>query len=73
MEDTPKLTYREIGKGFCGSFWTLPTPVEDQKAIKREDGGPGRFLSKDYQMHKTILQHLQISILGWSPIKTVIA
>ncbi|KAL1797141.1 hypothetical protein ACET3X_003747 [Alternaria dauci] len=50
--------YRCIGKGFCGSVWTLETPQnqDDRRiAIKREDGGPGRSVTNDYNMHLRIL------------------
>ncbi|KAE8853942.1 hypothetical protein HRS9122_00934 [Pyrenophora teres f. teres] len=39
--------YRCIGKGFCGSIWTVESSQDkdnQQTAIKREDGGPGRAL-----------------------------
>ncbi|CAI6293413.1 unnamed protein product [Periconia digitata] len=44
--------YRCIGKGFCGSVWTRE---DDSTAIKREDGGPGRSVTNDYNMHLRIL------------------
>ncbi|USP76518.1 calcineurin-like phosphoesterase [Curvularia clavata] len=40
--------FRCIGRGFCGSVWALET---SGSAIKREDGGPGRSLTNDYNMH----------------------
>ncbi len=46
-------SYREIGHGHCGSVWT--NDQEDGTlAIKREDGGPGRSIKKDAQMHQRI-------------------
>lgn len=57
--------YRRIGQGFCGSVWScpqVPSASDDSSsttAIKREDGGPGRFLRNDYHMHQLILQSLE--------------
>jgi hypothetical protein len=49
--------YRCIGKGFCGSIWTLEGSQDDVcTAIKREDGGPGRSVTNDYNMHLQVLQ-----------------
>lgn len=45
--------YRSIGKGFCGSVWA---PEDTSTAIKREDGGPGRSVTNDYNMHLLVLQ-----------------
>jgi hypothetical protein len=46
--------YRCIGKGFCGSIWT---PGGSQSTvIKREDGGPGRSVTNDYNMHLQLPQ-----------------
>lgn len=46
--------YHCIGKGFCGSIWTLD---DDQHiVIKREDGGPDRSVTNDYNMHLELLQ-----------------
>lgn len=53
------VQYRCIGKGFCGSIWTLEgTQNKDnqQIVIKREDGGPGRSVTNDYNMHLQLLQ-----------------
>ncbi|CAI6329518.1 unnamed protein product [Periconia digitata] len=52
------LAYRCIGKGFCGSVWSTSSQNKDeeQTAIKREDGGPGRSLRNDYTIHKLILE-----------------
>jgi hypothetical protein len=54
------VQYRCIGKGFCGSIWTLGSSSQDkdnqQTAIKREDGGPGRSVTNDYNMHFLILE-----------------
>jgi hypothetical protein len=49
------VPFRRIGAGFCGSVWATP---DDVHAFKREDGGPGRSLSNDFQMHKRILESL---------------
>jgi hypothetical protein len=51
--------YRCIGKGFCGNVWNFEgshNTDERPIAIKREDGGPGRFISNDYNMHLRVLQ-----------------
>ncbi|KAL1608145.1 hypothetical protein SLS60_003084 [Paraconiothyrium brasiliense] len=49
--------YRCIGKGFCGSVWALENDQDDIcTAIKREDGGPGRSVTNDYNMHLLVLQ-----------------
>ncbi|KAF2184860.1 hypothetical protein K469DRAFT_708630 [Zopfia rhizophila CBS 207.26] len=53
----PNVQYRCIGKGFCGSIWTLEGSQDDVcTAIKREDGGPGRSVTNDYNMHLRVLQ-----------------
>lgn len=45
--------YREIGHGHCGSVWT--NEYEDGTlVIKREDGGTGRSIQKDAEMHQRI-------------------
>ena len=43
-----------IGQGFCGTVWAAATDCED-KAYKREDGGPGKALYNDYIMHPVTL------------------
>lgn len=48
--------YRCIGKGFCGSVWTLEDSQDVGTTIKREDGGPGRSVTNDYNMHLRIQQ-----------------
>ncbi|MCJ1411790.1 hypothetical protein MMC19_005882 [Ptychographa xylographoides] len=53
--------FRRIGQGFCGTVWTTSTGSADTYAIKREDGGPGRSLFNDYNMHKIILENLTVS------------
>ena len=49
--------YRCIGKGFCGSVWANGTV--DSCAMKREDGGPGRSLHNDWEMHNIISNSLK--------------
>ncbi|KAK5230831.1 DNA polymerase zeta [Exophiala xenobiotica] len=44
---------RRIGQGFCGSVWAAEGGT---MAMKREDGGPGRSLLNDYNMHKLVLE-----------------
>ncbi|KAK8124203.1 hypothetical protein PG999_004121 [Apiospora kogelbergensis] len=52
--------YRRIGAGFCGSVWSPDfTTTSTTVAIKREDGGPGRSLLNDYNIHQTIIQSLE--------------
>ena len=46
--------FRRIGAGFCGSVWAS----DNSHAMKREDGGPGRSLLNDYNMHQNIMQTL---------------
>ena len=50
--------FRRIGAGFCGSVWAPQDSTDPSFALKREDGGPGRSLSKDFEMHKRVLQGL---------------
>ena len=55
-------TFRRIGQGFCGTVWAAPAASGDTFAIKREDGGPGRSLQNDYEMHVRILKTLSCSL-----------
>ncbi|KAI4862295.1 zinc finger protein-domain-containing protein [Hypoxylon rubiginosum] len=67
-EELSTTAYRRIGAGFCGSVWTSTlnhitssgaeqgTTVRKPTAIKREDGGPGRSLLNDYEIHQTLLE-----------------
>ena len=48
------VNFRRLGQGFCGTVWADTT-----RAMKREDGGPGRSLHNDYVMHQTILESLR--------------
>lgn len=56
--------FRCIGKGFCGSVWTLEGD-QTGTAIKREDGGPSPSVTNDYNMHLSVqrgaLEYLQSS------------
>jgi hypothetical protein len=57
--EQPNVRYRCIGKGFCGSVWSRENSHDgnDQKiAIKREDGGPGRSVTNDYNMQVQVLR-----------------
>jgi hypothetical protein len=64
----PSTQYCCIGKGFCGSIWTLEdtrTNNTQQTVIKREDGGPGRSVANDHTMHLQLLQsavHYSLSL-----------
>ncbi|KAH7067344.1 zinc finger protein-domain-containing protein [Paraphoma chrysanthemicola] len=52
--------YHCIGKGFCGSVWTLENDQDESLvAIKREDGGPGCSITNDYEMHLRVLKSAQ--------------
>lgn len=53
-------SFRRIGQGFCGTVWASSGSGND-RAIKREDGGPGRSLHNDYIMHQNILKGLSTS------------
>ena len=60
--DLPKMTqnsrsatYRRIGQGFCGTVWAASS---GSFAVKREDGGPGRSLQNDYEMHMHVIRTL---------------
>jgi hypothetical protein len=48
--------YHCIGKGFCGSIWALDGESDAATVIKREDGGPGRSVTNDYNMHLRVLE-----------------
>ncbi|KAJ9297352.1 hypothetical protein DTO271G3_4645 [Paecilomyces variotii] len=48
--------FRRIGAGFCGTVWAEP---DDNSAFKREDGGPGRSLANDFEMHKRVIRSLK--------------
>ena len=56
MENT-KQQYPCIGRGFCGTVWAL----ENNRALKREDGGPGRFVRNDCHMHRRLLNAVSAS------------
>ena len=53
------MALRQIGAGFCGTVWAAAlkdvTAADQHRAIKREDGGPSRFLSNDFTMHQKVL------------------
>ncbi|KAK7919891.1 zinc finger protein-domain-containing protein [Apiospora marii] len=65
QESLSTQPYRRIGQGFCGSVWSCPQSPSASgdsnatTAIKREDGGPGRSLRNDYDMHQLILRSLE--------------
>ena len=54
-------SYRRIGQGFCGTVWADPTVPTGTRAMKREDGGPGRSLYNNYLMHQAVFQSLYSS------------
>lgn len=58
MKTPSLLPFDFIGSGFCGSVWA-PAEEENSYALKREDGGQGRSLANDYDMHKRILTSLE--------------
>lgn len=41
-----------IGMGHCGSVWASKSSI----ALKREDGGPGRSLVNEHDVHRTLLR-----------------
>ncbi|KAL3480840.1 zinc finger protein-domain-containing protein [Aspergillus californicus] len=45
-DNKPKLHH--IGTGFCGTVWAAK---DEQSTFKREDGGPHRSLTNDYNTH----------------------
>lgn len=49
--NTPRL--HTIGQGACGTVWAAS---ENGPVYKREDGGPGRSLKNDFEMHCRIIQ-----------------
>lgn len=57
MNSLSSVPFCLIGSGFCGSVWA-PAGEENSFALKREDGGPGRSLANDHDMHKRILTSL---------------
>ena len=50
--------FRRIGAGFCGTVWSPPSGQSKYfgYAFKREDGGPGRSLPNESNMHQCILK-----------------
>lgn len=54
---------QKIGQGFCGTVWADPCPDVDTCStavvLKREDGGPGRSLLQEYNVHRHLLSTLQ--------------
>ncbi|KAI3337292.1 zinc finger protein-domain-containing protein [Xylariaceae sp. AK1471] len=44
-----------IGAGFCGSVWSDIDAAPGSVAIKREDGGQGRSLKNDSDIHQRLL------------------
>lgn len=57
MNSLSSVPFCLIGSGFCGSVWA-PVGEENSFALKREDGGPGRSLANDHDMHRRILTSL---------------
>ncbi|KAE9970123.1 hypothetical protein EG328_006476 [Venturia inaequalis] len=55
----PLRPFRHIGHGFCGSVWAVEGSGINTCAIKREDGGEGRSVQKDFTMHQKINSSLQ--------------
>ena len=54
MNSPASPPFQMIGSGFCGTVWA-PASEENSYALKREDGGPGRSLANDHDMHKRTL------------------
>ena len=61
-ENTVDSPLRRIGQGFCGTVWAMPAGSGDTSAIKREDGGPGRSLHNDYEVHVRVVKYLSSSL-----------
>ncbi|KAL8719670.1 MAG: hypothetical protein Q9225_003345 [Loekoesia sp. 1 TL-2023] len=61
MGESSNSEFRRIGQGFCGTVWAPPLQTQNARAMKREDGGPGRSLDNDYIMHKEVLTYLSSS------------
>ena len=59
MDSPSALPFRLIGSGFCGSVWA-PAEEDNSYALKREDGGPGRSLANDRDMHRRILTSIDL-------------
>lgn len=59
MGSPSTLPFVWIGSGFCGSVWA-PAEEDNSYALKREDGGPGRSLANDRDMHRRILTSLDL-------------
>lgn len=49
---------RRIGSGFCGTVWSSQE-LGKTSAFKREDGGPGRSLANDFEMHRRVLSAVE--------------
>ena len=61
-EKSVESPFRRIGQGFCGTVWATPAGSGDISAIKRENGGPGRSLYNDYEVHVRVLKNLSGSL-----------
>lgn len=55
----PSRPFRHIGHGFCGSVWAVERPGINTCAIKREDGGEGRSVHKDFLMLQKVNSSIQ--------------
>lgn len=51
-------TFRRIGRGFCGSVWTLHNTYP-RPALKRADGAPTRYLWKEYYFQTRTIEAFQ--------------
>lgn len=53
-----RYAFRRLGAGHCGSVWTPDSQAHIQHgdAFKREDGGPGRSLRNDFEMHRRLIE-----------------
>ncbi|KAK1998400.1 hypothetical protein LX36DRAFT_634413 [Colletotrichum falcatum] len=49
---------QKIGAGHCGSVWAAASP-SSSLVIKREDGGEGRSVTHEYNVHRHVAQCLQ--------------
>lgn len=62
--DESRVLLQKIGQGFCGTVWadiSQNRNIQESRylVLKREDGGPGRSLLNEYQIHEQLLKTLQ--------------
>ncbi|KAK2011661.1 hypothetical protein LZ32DRAFT_629411 [Colletotrichum eremochloae] len=60
---------QKIGAGHCGSVWAASSP-RSSLVIKREDGGEGRSITHEYNMHRHVIRCLQSPRVATGIIRT---